>query len=219
MIAQNLISNDIIPLRTSDTGDDALSMMGDFYVRHLPIVNNGQLLGLISEDDILNHDVEEPLGSYYLTLTRPYVNSNDHIYEIIRAFAENHITIIPVINDKTEYIGMILLEDLLKFFAESASLAEIGSILVLELNKIDYSLSEISRIVESEGAIVLSSFITTHPNSSKIEVTLKINRQNLRQIIATFVRYDYSVKASFNETSFNDALQDRYDSLISYLNV
>ena len=219
MIAQNLISNDIIPLRTSDTGDDALSMMGDFYVRHLPIVNNVQLLGVISEDDILNHDVEEPIGSYYLTLSRPYVSINDHLYDVMRIFDENHLTIIPVIDEEGNYAGMIVLEDLLKYFAQSAAFTEPGSILVLELNKMDYALSEISRIVESEGASILSSFMTSNNDSSKIEVTLKINRQNLQAIIATFVRYDYSIKASFNEKSFNESLKDRFDSLMSYLNV
>ncbi len=219
MIAQNLVSNDIIPLRTSDTGDDALSMMGDFYVRHLPIVNNEQLLGVISEDDILNHDVEEPIGSYYLTLSRPYVDINDHIYDVMRVFQENHLTIIPVINEEGNYAGMITLEDLLNYFADSASFAEPGSILVLELNKMDYALTEIARIVESEGASILSSIMTSSPDSAKIEVTLKINRQNLQPIIATFVRYDYSIKASFNEKSYNESLKDRFDSLMSYLNV
>ena len=63
MTAETLISDEIIPLRTSDTGEEALGMMDDFYVRHLPIVNNKQLLGLISQDEILNCNAVEPVGS------------------------------------------------------------------------------------------------------------------------------------------------------------
>ena len=219
MIAENLLSNEIIPLRPSDSGNEALSVMGDFYIRHLPIVNNKQFLGLISEDDILNHDIEAPVGSYFLSISRSRVREKDHLYEVMRVFKESQLTIVPVTNDQNEYLGLITLEQMLDYFVDSASFLEPGSILVLELNKIDYSLSEIARIVESENAAILSSFVTSNLNSSVIEVTLKINRQNVQSILATFVRFDYSVKASFTEQDYFDTLKDRYESLMSYLSV
>ncbi len=219
MIAETLISNEIIPLRTSDTGEEALSMMNDFYVRHLPIVNNRQLLGLISEDDILNFDANEAVGSYSLSLIRPYANAKDHIYELLRLLAEYHLTLIPVVDDEENYIGVVTLEALLLHFARTASFSEPGSILVLEISKRDYSLAEIARIVESENAAVLSVFVSAVPESARIEVTIKINRQNVHSIIATFTRFDYDVKASFNEADYVSSLRERYDALMSYLNV
>lgn len=219
MIAGNVISNIIIPLRTSDTGDEALSIMSDFYVKHLPIVNNQQLLGTISEDDILENDVEEPVGSYSLSMLRPYVKENDHIYEVMRMLAEYNLTVIPVVDFDENYKGLISQDDLLRYFANTGSFKEPGSILVLEMNKRDYSLSEISRIVESENAAILSSFITTNLDSTRVDVTLKINRQNIHSIIATMQRFNYDIKASFNEAEYLDSLQERYDALMSYLNV
>ncbi len=219
MVAKNLISDTIVPLRTSDTGEEALSMMDDFYVRHLPIVNNKQLLGLISEEDILNYDAQEAVGSYSLSLVRPYANVTDHIYELLRLLAEYHLTVIPVVDNEENYIGLVTLEDLLQFFARTASFSEPGSILVLEINKRDYSLSEIARIVESENAAVLSSFVTTSLDSTRIDVTIKINLQNIQSIIATFDRFDYEIKATFNEADYVGSLQERYDALMSYLNV
>jgi predicted transcriptional regulator len=219
MIAETLISDIIVPLKTSDTGEDALGMMNDFYLRHLPIVNDKQLLGLLSEDDILDHDVLEPVGSYQLSLTQIRVNKRDHIYEIMRLLAENRLTIIPVIDDQQNYVGLITLEDVLSQFAQSGSFAEPGCILVLEVGKRDYSLSEIARIVESENAAILSSFIISSLESPRVDVTLKINRQNIQPIIAAFERYDYQIKASFNEAEYVDSLKDRYDALIAYLNV
>lgn len=219
MTAEFLISNSFIPLRTSDTGEDALEMMNDFYVRHLPIVNNKQLLGLISEDDILNFDVKEPIGSYSLSLLRPYVKASDHIYEVMRLLAESQLTVIPVVNDEGDYVGLITQEDLLKYFARTASFAERGSILVLEMSRRDYSLAEISRIVESENALIISSFITSHPDSTRIDVTIKINQQNVQNIVATLERFDYQIEASFNEGEYIDSLQERYDALMSYLKV
>jgi len=219
MTAEQLISDMIIPLRTSDTGDEALGMMNDFYVRHLPIVNEKQLLGLVSEDDILEHDAKEAVGSYRLSMVRPYVKSDDHIYEILRLIAEYHLTLIPVVDEEENYVGLITLEDILQYFARTASFSEAGSILVLEMNKRDYHLSEMARIVESEGAVILSSFVTSTVHSTRLDVTLKINQQNIQPIIATLDRFDYEVKATFSESEYLDALQDRYDGLMMYLNV
>lgn len=219
MIAETLLSNTIIPLRTSDTGAEALGMMNDFYVRHLPVVNNEQLLGLMSEDDILNYDVEEPIGSYGLSAPTPCVQLDDHIYEVMRMLAEYKLTVIPVVDEAANYSGLITLEDLMRFFADTTSFKDPGSILVLEMTQMDYSLAEIARIVESESAVILNAFVHNTPDSAAIEVTLKINRQDILSIINAFERYDYDIKASFNESEYMDTLKDRYDALISYLNV
>ena len=100
MIAENLISDAIIPLRTSDTGSEALSIMSEFYVRHLPIVNREELLGLISEDEILDYDAGEAVGSYRLNLQHIFVRVTDHLYDVMRLIAEYHLTAIPVVDDQ-----------------------------------------------------------------------------------------------------------------------
>lgn len=193
--------------------------MSDFYVKHLPIVNNEQLLGLISEDDILEHDIEEAVGSYQLSMTRPYSKGSDHVYEVLRLVSEYKLTVIPVIDVDDNYLGLISQEELLRFFASIGSFTEPGSIVVLEMSKIDYSLAQLARIVESENSVILSSFITSNIDSTKIDITLKINRPEVQGIIATFERFDLKVKASFQEATYFDSLKDRYDALMSYLNV
>ena len=219
MIAEHLISDLIVPLRTSDTGDEALGIMSEFYVRHLPIVNQEQLLGLLSEEDILNHDVEEPVGSYSLDLQHPYVRIHDHLYDVIRLVADYQLTAIPVVDEKRNYVGLITAEDLLRHFAESGTFREPGGIIVLEMVRQDYSLAQLARIVEAENAVVLSAHVQTFPDSPRIEVTLKVNVRNINPIVASFARFDYAVKATFNELEYFDNLRERYDSLISYLNV
>jgi signal-transduction protein with cAMP-binding, CBS, and nucleotidyltransferase domain len=193
--------------------------MNEFYVRHLPIVNDKQLLGLISEEDILEHDAHEPVGSYQLSLIRPFVKHNDHLYEILRLISEYRLTLIPVVDDEENYIGLVTMEDVLQFFSKTASFSEPGSIIVLEMGRQDYQLSQIAQIVESENATILSSFITTNLDSIRIDITLKINRQNIQNILATFERFEYQIKASFNENEYTGTLRDRYDSLMAYLNV
>lgn len=219
MVAENLISTAVLPLRTSDSGKLALASMENFNVRHLPIVNNSQLLGVISEEDILVHNVNEPIGSYNLSLIRSFVKRADHIYEVMRLLAEHQLTIIPVVNDEGDYIGMVSLEDVLNYFAKTAAFSESGSIVVLEFQQRGYSLAEIARLVEAEGATILSTFVTSHPEDSIVEVTLKINRQDIHNIINAFNRFGYEIKASFNEEEYLESLQGRLDALMSYLNV
>lgn len=220
MLAKELISTSIPPLKTSDSGSKALIWMNEFHVTHLPIVNDQQFLGLISEEDILDmNDAEAPMGSHKLSLFKPYVFENDHIYDVIKVAASLKLSLIPVIDKNETYLGIIPLENLISYFFQMSGIKEAGGILVLELNIHDYSLSEIARIVESNDAAILSMYLIPHHDSTKIDVTLKINKLDLQHIIATFERFSYQVKASFQESPFNEDLKDNLDSLMNYLNV
>jgi len=219
MLAKLLITNGIVPIKTSDTGEEALSLMSEFNLSHYPIVNNEQLLGLISEEDIIDNDVEEAIGSYSLSLSKAFAKESDHLFEVLGLLGESNLTIIPVVDDEYNYLGIINQHDLLNYFADSGSFTEPGSIMVLEIPKRDYSMSEISQIVESEGGVILSSFINTNLDESLVDVTLKINMYNITAIIANFERYSYKIKYALQEEGTFDAAKERYDSLMSYLNV
>lgn len=219
MTAESLISDAIVPLSPADTGEEALGVMNEFYVRHLPVVENGELKAVISEDDILDADALEAVGGYRLPVRPPSVFPDDHLYDVMRILTEYKLTVVPVINREGTYIGMITNEDLLRTFGESSTFSSQGSIVVLEVLRNDYSLSEISRIVESEGAIIMSSFIRSFEGSNRLEITIKVNSQSIAATLATFERYNYNVKASFNEKQLNDALRERFDSLMNYLEV
>lgn len=219
MTADFLLSDALVPLRPSDTGSEALEVMNEFYIRHLPVVENHKLVAVISENDVLDADPEEAVGSYRVPQLPPSVYPDDHLYDVMRQLVENSLTVVPVINHEGDYVGMVTGEDLLRFFALSSTFSDPGSIVVLEMGRHDYSLAEIARIVESDNAIVLSSFVRGSTDSSKIEVTLKLNSQNIGGTIATFERFNYTVKASFNEKHLQDTLRERFDSLINYLNV
>ncbi|GAP43624.1 protein containing CBS domain [Lentimicrobium saccharophilum] len=220
MLAKDLISDAIMPLKTSDSGLIALNWMEEFRVSHLPIVNNHDFLGLISESDIYEmNSYEEPLGNHSLSLQKPYVTEDQHVYDVIRQVFEQKLTLIPVIDANNHYLGSITLQCLVKYFARLAAVDNPGGIIVLEMGIRDYALSEIARIVESNDASILSLYILTLPDSSRMEVTLKINRIDIGPIIQTFNRFGYSIKASFFEGDLNDTLRDRYDSLMKYLDI
>ena len=220
MFARDLISDAIPPLKTSDTGVKALSWMEEFRVSHLPIVNNVDFLGLISEEDILNLNTpDQPLGNHPLSLLRPFVLESQHIYEILKVLEKLKISVIPVLDEEQHYNGLITLPDLMHSIASMYSVDYPGGIIILEINANNYSLSEISHIVESNDASVISSYITSRPDSAMMEVTLKINKTDLTRILASFYRHNYDVKASYHESEFTDELKNRSDYLMNYLNM
>ena len=220
MLVKDIISDTIVALKTSDSASLALSLMEEFKVSHLPIVNNVELLGLISEEDILSINIpDEPLGNHKLSLSRPFINDDQHIFEAIRIFSELKLSILPVLDRKNNYLGMITLLDLVQNLSKIISLNNPGGIIVLELNQNDYSLTEISQIIESNDAKVLNLYLTSYPNSTKIDLTLKINKIDLTQVLKTFNRYNYIIKASFSEHQYIEDLKDRYDLLMNYLNM
>ena len=209
----------MFPLQTSDTGEEALQQMQVYHVRHLPIVNHEQLLGVLAEDDILINDVKESIGSYRLSYLRPYAYENEHLFEVMTKMGRFQLTLIPVIDKEENYLGVITMEDLSQYFPTHFSFSDPGSIVVLESSKGDYSLSQIARIAESEDITILSSFINSIPDSNRLFVTLKLNRQDVSGFKSTLERFGYEVAASFSELEYHDGLKDRYDALMSYLNV
>jgi len=220
MVAAELISNAIPPIHTSDTIQKVVDRMIEFRVRHLPIVNEEQFLGLLAENDIIAEtDNQTAVGALGLSLVNPYVLEDQHIYDVIRLFYEQQLTVVPVLDVKKKYLGMISINAMNGYFAQLTSVSQPGGIIVLEINNKNNSLAHMSQIVESDNAQILSSYTRTFPDSTKIEVTLKVNKQDISAIIATFLRYEYDVKATFNHNDNNDNSMDRYDSLMNYLNL
>lgn len=219
-LAKDLITDDIPPLKTSDSGTKALQWMEEFRVMHLPIVNHEEFLGLISESDILDLNFpNEPIGAHSLSLPKPFVNENQHFYEVLKLASTFKLSLIPVLDDNEKFLGTITLSKLLEELSEMASMKENGGLIVLELNVNDYYLSEIARIIESNDAKILSLYISSPADSTKLEVTIKINRIDLSAIIQTFERFNYSIKASFHESVQDDDLKERFQSLMKYFDL
>jgi len=221
MLAKELISDVVPVIRTSETGTKALNWMEIFRVSHLPVVNNEDFLGLISDTDIYDLNLpDEPIGAHPLSLIRPFVYDNQHIYEVIDLISRLKLTVVPVLNSENKYMGCITLHDLVAHFSEITAASEPGGIIILEMNIHDYSLSEIAQIMESNDVKILSLYVSTQKDSTKINVTLKLNTNNLTSVIQFLERYNYSIKASFlDNEQLEHFYQERFDSFMNYLDV
>jgi len=220
MLAKDLLSHEISPVRTSETGLDALNWMVFFKISHIPVVNNEEFLGLLSEDDVYDlNNPEEPIGNHHLSLFQPYVYEYQHLYEVLEVASRLRLTVVPVVTEKKTYLGVIQMVDLMHYYAQVSAIQKPGGIIVLSMHVNDYSLSEIAQITEANDAKILSMYVSMPPDSVRMEVTLKVNLSDLTSIIQTFNRYDYEVKASFLEQDQQaDLYNSRYELLMRYLN-
>ena len=183
MLARDLISEVISPLQPTDTGAKGLHCMEIFRISHMPIVNHGDFLGLISDADIFDRNmVDIPISEYPSDVLSPYVYEYQHLYEVAELVSRLDLTAIPVLAENHKYLGVISSRQLIKAFGDMAAVKMSGGIIVLELNANDYSLSQIARIIEENNAKILSCYITSPEDSIKIEITLKINQTDLTSI-------------------------------------
>lgn len=221
MLAKELISEVVPALRTSDTGQQALSLMEVFKVTHLPIVNREEFLGLISDNDIYDLNMpNEPLGNHPLSLPTAFVNEQEHVYQIISQFHGLKLSVVPVVDHEHKYLGVVTQQDLVNYFARLLAVENPGGIIILEMNVHDYSASEITYIVEANDAKVLSMYLTSPAESTRIQITIKTNKQDIAPIVQAFGRHNYTISATFSkENSLDELNEDRFEAFMKYLNI
>lgn len=220
MIAQDMISDTIYPAKASDSLGSLLSRMDEYKVKQLPFVRYNQLVGLVHDEDIkiaLGENADSKLKDVSHELI--FVFNTQHFYDVVRLFFIHQLDVLAVIDEKHHYCGCITLHDVIQTLAQVTTSDEPGAIIVLEVNNRDYSLSHIAQIVESDNARILSSFVRRFPDSTRMEITIKLNRTDVASIVAAFLRYEYHVKATFNELKADDSSRDRYEQLMNYLNM
>lgn len=219
MRAADLISDEIPTLEGSDNALFAMQLLDEFKMKQLPVVEGNEFLGLISDSAVMEiEDPEAPLKDCCRNLQMIYVQKDQHVYDLIRIAAEFQLSAIPILNNENKYMGVVSIYCMVRELSHMASVQQPGGVLVLELNQTDYSLVEISQIVEGNDAKILSANITSVSDSQKIELTLKLNLTNIDAIIQTFNRYDYIISASFHESDFDDMIKERYEELMRYIN-
>ena len=213
MTTGEIIKNDIYPVNPEDTIQYMLDRMAEYKVSHLPVVQNNLYQGLVSEDDL--HE-EVPLNK---ALKLIFVYESQHVYDALRLFHVHHLDVLAVVDEQQQYKGVISLTNIIDYLAESIVSDEQGGIIVLEIGNRDNSMSHIAQIVESDNTQVLSSNVRSFPDSTRLEVTLKLNRTDISSIVASFLRHDYIVKAIYNDKRGYDSTRDRYDQLMNYLDL
>jgi len=222
MLAKDLINDLIPPLKLSDTGLKAMRWMEEFKLDHIPVIENHNYLGLVSEEDILIKlsSLEQPLGNNEsLVLNKPSVYFSSPLIDVVKLMSKEKIAVVPVLDAQNHYMGVVTMMDVVKHYTDTGMLQGPGGVIVLEMNASDYLLSKIAHIVEEEHGKIVNASMAPTGEGEKVYVTIKINLTDLTRVIASLERHEFTVKESHHQSEFMDDLKNRYDSLMNYLNI
>lgn len=220
MLNKDLISASIPPLSLTDPVYQALQLMNDYHLSQLPVIAEEKYLGLVTEDQLLNvENDQDTLENLQREFSQLSINGNLHFAEAVRLVNEFSLNVLPVTDEANLWVGAISSTDLLKQVGKMYGMEDPGGIIVLEMEKREFSLSEISKLVETNDAHITQLNTYFDNNLGVLLVTLKINKFEISDIVATFQRYDYSVKYYFGEELYENELKSNYDHLMNYLNI
>jgi acetoin utilization protein AcuB len=218
MLTRDLISNSIPYLHLDDRVYHALQLMNDYHVAHLPVVQDENYLGIVSEEQLLHSDDENQLAQLSISDGTTAVQANDHFLKAIQIAVQNNLSIVPVVQEK-QLLGIATYNDLLRNASDFMSLNEPGGLIVMEMEPKAYSFNEISRIVESNDAQITQLNTFADPETGLLQVTIRISKMEISGIISTFQRYEYNVKYFFGEELYENELKSNYDNLMHYLKI
>src|SRR5215470_5715901 len=220
MLTGNLQTQTLPYLHLSDKVYQALELMNENHVEHLPIVDGEKYVGVISEDDLSQAENEHStLEEFKQSISNPSVKDDEHVLKAIQIAVQNGLTVVPIVGEENELVGVVTYADLLKYSSEFMSLNEPGGLIVLEMESKDYSFNEVSRLIESNDAQIKQLNTNVDPETGLMEVTIKINKTEVSDIVASFQRYEYNVKYYFGEEFFENELRTNYDNLMNYLKI
>jgi acetoin utilization protein AcuB len=220
MLAQELANNILPQLQLSDTVSKALQLMSEFKITHLPVVSEEKYLGLISEDDLLDEENKKiPIEFFQNDFIPAYVNFDNHFLNAVSVSTHYQTNVVPVVNEAKELMGTIAGQTLLAALGDFSGSNETGAVIALEMEQSRFAITEISRIVESDGALILHLNITSKPDSPVLRVTIHLNKKEISTIIAAFERYEYTVTYYSGEELFENEIDNNYRHLMNYLDI
>lgn len=220
MLTGDLQTQALPCLRPADSINQALQMMSDNQVTHLPVADNESFLGLLSEDELLQaEDANGTIQELIPTVGNLAVKMSDHFLKALQLAAENDLSVVPITDNENHFVGAITYADLLKQAAGFMSLNAPGALIVLEMDSNQYSFNEISKLVETNDAQITQLNTSNDPETGVMQVTIRVNKPEVSDIVATFQRYEYNVKYYFGEEIYTNELRDNYENLMNYLRI
>ncbi|HEX3024160.1 MAG TPA: CBS domain-containing protein, partial [Chitinophagaceae bacterium] len=197
----------------------ALHLMDEYDVQHLPIVHEEKFAGLVCKDDLLDTDENNMVASLEYQFIKTSIRYEDHFLAALKQISESNLSLVAVINEQSELKGVITVTELIKVLSKFTGSEDPGGIIVLEMERRNYSFGEINRLVETNDASILQLNSIAGNDPGMIVVTIKINKIEVSDIVATFQRYDYQVQYYFGEEHYTNELKENYNHLLSYLNI
>lgn len=214
-----LLETNLPSIDLHDKVEQALLEFDAAQVDYLPVLDGTQFLGIIHEEDLYDCSPSTEIASIQHVLVKHSVRPGDHLLQALRIKAKYYLHVVPVVNERNEWEGFIQAEKLLDALANMMGAVEPGSLIVLELSRSEYAPGIINRLVESNDAMIMQMNTVVDQHNGMMQVLLKINKEEISDIVATFQRHEYTVLYYYGEETYDNALQNNLDHLFNYLNI
>jgi len=214
----NYITNDFRAIDSQETIATVQDFFADLNFSHFPVLENGIFIGSIAADDVETFDTDKKVIDYKYTLERFFARKSMMWLDVLEVFAKNHTNVVSVLDENNAYIGYYEMEDIMKFFQETPFLKEQGGIIIVQKGLLDYSMGQVTQIVESNNGKILGCFVS-EADLENVQITIKIGAGPMNEIIQTYRRYGYEIISEHQEDAYINSLKERSDYLDKYLNI
>lgn len=220
MLVSQIIEANFPQIHLTDKISFALEMMDDYNVHHLAIADQDKFAGLVSKDILHDADEEELVSTLAEHFIEASVYAHEHLLAAIKLMAGlGDLSLIPVLSETKELLGVITATKLIQAVAVFNAAEEPGGMLVVEMDKRNFSFGEISRLVETNDAYITQLNTYTDAATGMLQATIRVNKIEISDIVATLQRYDYNILYYFGEELYENELKENLDLLMAYLNI
>jgi len=214
-----LLESTMITVDLHDTVSHAMEMMDEARIEHIPVLDGLQYLGMVAFDELEDAESTAEVISLQHRFIKPFVRTGDHFLQALRVRTKFYIDQVPVVNEHNEWEGVIGMAKMLDQISLLSGVSEPGSMIVLEVARHDYAPGEINRLVESNDAMIMQLNSIQDQHTGMMQVVLRINKEEVSDVVATFQRHEYNVLYYYGDESYDNSLQNNLDHLMNYLNL
>ena len=215
---EQYITNDYQAIQGRETIADVQDFFEEVSFSHFPVLHDSVYIGSLAADDVAGFDADKTVLDYRYATEGFFVRNAMTCLDVLEVFAKNNTNTVPVLDDENNYLGYYEQESIIGILNQTPFIKERGGIIVVQKSSVDYSMSQIAQIVESNNGKILGLFIST-AEGNLIEVTIKLAIGEMNEIIQSFRRYNYEIISSHEEDTYLNNLKDRSDYLDKYLNI
>jgi len=214
-----LLDQDVPTIGIHDTVDHAMLVAEECMLAHLPVLDGHIYQGMISQTDLEDANPEDTLSNLQHLFIKPFVRGSDHFIHSLRMRSRFQVDLVPVLNEQQEWEGGLGASVMLDQLSQMTGVNAPGALIILEMPRHDYAPGELNRLVESNDAMILQMNTWEDPATGHLQVILRLNREEVSDVMATLQRHEYQVVFHYGDESYDNALQHNLDHLMNYLNI
>lgn len=218
MLVNRYITKDFVPPKLNQNVLHAKEIVQEFGISHIPVFEGLNFIGNISREALEESEGETKLSELRNFAEFFYITENSSVLDAIQKFHTTDANLLPVLNTELQYVGMLMMEDVISALSTMPFILEPGAIMMIEIPQKQFSISEIAKIAESNNARIIGLFITDYPED-RVQITLKIIAESLTSVGETFERFGYNVVYKFFNDEKENLYKDRFEQLMKYLDV